>query len=162
MFCNLSCRKKVIQTIWEQMYRKGRMHVNILWSLNFQQQTTWLLIHSARSRFFLLISHHGLSTDSGSRKTELILTAIQTTEKFVCLFYFTKFWGLPWWLSGKMVLLNAGDVGSIPGKIPWRRKWKPTPVFLPGESYRQGNLAIEITESQNFLVWVVLIPLFSE
>ena len=20
------------------------------------------------------------------------------------------------------------------GKIPWRRKWQPTPVFLPGES----------------------------
>ena len=23
------------------------------------------------------------------------------------------------------------------GKIPWRRKWKPTPVFLPGEFYGQ-------------------------
>ena len=22
------------------------------------------------------------------------------------------------------------------GKIPWRRKWQPTPVFLPGESPR--------------------------
>ena len=20
------------------------------------------------------------------------------------------------------------------GKVPWRRKWQPTPVFLPGES----------------------------
>ena len=35
---------------------------------------------------------------------------------------------------------NAGDVrdsGSVPvwGKIPWRRKWQPTPVFLPGESH---------------------------
>ena len=27
------------------------------------------------------------------------------------------------------------------GKIPWRRKWQPTPVFLPGESRRQRNLA---------------------
>ena len=25
-------------------------------------------------------------------------------------------------------------------KIPWRRKWQPTPVFLPGESYRQRSL----------------------
>ena len=25
------------------------------------------------------------------------------------------------------------------GKIFWRRKWQPTPVFLPGESYRQRN-----------------------
>ena len=22
-------------------------------------------------------------------------------------------------------------------KIPWRRKWQPTPIFLPGESYGQ-------------------------
>ena len=27
------------------------------------------------------------------------------------------------------------------GKIPWRRKWQPTPVFLPGECYGQRSLA---------------------
>ena len=26
-------------------------------------------------------------------------------------------------------------------KIPWRRKWQPTLVFLPGKSHRQRNLA---------------------
>jgi len=26
-------------------------------------------------------------------------------------------------------------------KIPWRRKWQPTPVLLPGESHGQRNLA---------------------
>ena len=40
---------------------------------------------------------------------------------------------------------NAGDVrlGFNPwvGKIPWRRAWQPTPVFLPGESHRQRGLA---------------------
>ena len=25
-------------------------------------------------------------------------------------------------------------------KIPWRRKWQSTPVFLPGKSHRQRNL----------------------
>ena len=25
-------------------------------------------------------------------------------------------------------------------KIPWRRKWQPTPLFLPGESHGQRNL----------------------
>ena len=25
-------------------------------------------------------------------------------------------------------------------KIPWRRKWQPTPVFLPGKSYGQRSL----------------------
>ena len=36
---------------------------------------------------------------------------------------------------------NAGDPGLIPGKIPWRRKWQPTAVFLPGESHGQRSLA---------------------
>ena len=27
------------------------------------------------------------------------------------------------------------------GKIPWHRKWPPTPVFLPGESHGQRRLA---------------------
>ena len=33
---------------------------------------------------------------------------------------------------------SAGDLGSvITGKVPWRRKWQPPPVFLPGKSHRQ-------------------------
>ena len=27
------------------------------------------------------------------------------------------------------------------GKIPWRKKWQPTPVFLPGEPHGQRSLA---------------------
>ena len=26
------------------------------------------------------------------------------------------------------------------GKISWRRKWQPTPIFLPGKSYGQRSL----------------------
>ena len=26
------------------------------------------------------------------------------------------------------------------GKIPWGRKWQPTPVFFPGESHGQRSL----------------------
>ena len=38
---------------------------------------------------------------------------------------------------------NAGDIrdaGSVPGlgRLPWRREWQPTPVFLPGESMDRG------------------------
>ena len=34
-------------------------------------------------------------------------------------------------------------LGSIPGsgRFPWRRKWHPTPAFLPGESHGQRSLA---------------------
>ena len=45
----------------------------------------------------------------------------------------------------KNLPVNAGDMrsGFDPwvGKIPWRRKWQPTPVFLPGESHGQTSLA---------------------
>ena len=26
------------------------------------------------------------------------------------------------------------------GKVPWKRAWKPTPVFLPGESHGERSL----------------------
>ena len=43
----------------------------------------------------------------------------------------------------KNLLGDAGNNrrGSDPwfGKIPWRRKWLPTPVFLPGESHGQRS-----------------------
>ena len=26
------------------------------------------------------------------------------------------------------------------GKIPWRRKWQPTPIFLPGEPHGERSL----------------------
>ena len=35
---------------------------------------------------------------------------------------------------------DVGDASSIPGKIPWRRAWQPTPVFLLGESHAQRSL----------------------
>ena len=42
----------------------------------------------------------------------------------------------------KVSARNAGDLGSIPGsgRFPWRRKWRPAPVFLPGESHGRRNL----------------------
>ena len=48
--------------------------------------------------------------------------------------------------SGKNLPANAGrhkrcGFDLCMGKIPWRRAWQPTPVFLPGESHGQRSLA---------------------
>jgi len=42
----------------------------------------------------------------------------------------------------KSVCLQCGRRGFDPwvGKIPWRRKRLPTPVFLPGESHGRRSL----------------------
>ena len=55
-------------------------------------------------------------------------------------------WGFPGGSEVKVSASNAEDLSSIPGfnpwvgKIPWRRKWQPTPVFLPGESHGRRSL----------------------
>ena len=43
---------------------------------------------------------------------------------------------LPWWLKWYRICLQCGRPSFDPwvGKIPWGRKWQPTPVFLLGES----------------------------
>ena len=57
-----------------------------------------------------------------------------------CSFLFTYFFKWKFWAS-----LLAQTVKNLPavqetwvdpwvGKMPWRRAWQPTPVFLPGES----------------------------
>ena len=49
---------------------------------------------------------------------------------------------LTWWLSGKESACQGQRYGFDPWvrKIPWMRKWQPTPVFLPGESHGQRIL----------------------
>ena len=44
--------------------------------------------------------------------------------------------------DGKESACNAGDPRFNPwiGKIPWRREWLPTPVFLPGEFHGRRSL----------------------
>ena len=50
--------------------------------------------------------------------------------------------GFPGGSEVKASARNAGDLGLIPGsgRFPWRRKWQPTPVFLPGESQGRRSL----------------------
>ena len=94
-----------------------------------------------------LLHHVDLSlwhTDSlscGSQSLECIGTVVAVhglSCSVVC--------GLSRWLSGKESACQYRrhrNAGSIPGlgKIPWRRKWQPTPVFLLGKSHGQRILA---------------------
>ena len=53
--------------------------------------------------------------------------------------------GLPRWLSGKESACQYRrhkrcGLDLWVGKIPWRREWQPTPVFVPGESHGQRRL----------------------
>ena len=37
--------------------------------------------------------------------------------------------------------IQETQVRSLGQEDPWRRKWQPTPVFLPGKSHGQRTLA---------------------
>ena len=51
-------------------------------------------------------------------------------------------WGFPGGSNGKESACNAGDWGyPLVMKIPQRRNWQPTPVFLLGEFHGQKSLA---------------------
>ena len=75
----------------------------------------------------------------------ILFTHIGTERRFV------KWWNLimqgrfPRWCSGKESSCQYRrhkrcEFDSRVGKIPWRRAWQPTPVFLPGESRGQSSL----------------------
>ena len=53
--------------------------------------------------------------------------------------------GLPWWLSGKESACQCRRQCRFDPwvrKIHWRKKWQPTPVFVPGKSRGQKSLAV--------------------
>ena len=54
--------------------------------------------------------------------------------------------GFPGGAVVKNLPTNAGDsdpVPKSPGKISWRSKWLPTPIFLPGKSHGQRNKGLQ-------------------
>ena len=62
-----------------------------------------------------------------------------------CPFVWHPFWNTPAWKSKttkKEFAWEFKRCGFNPwvGKIPWSKKWQPTPLFLPGKSHGQRSL----------------------
>ena len=105
------------------------------WLILFKQQTTTVLCYLLTLR---LIFWKYLTTLSGIVVLWLGLYHISWR-------YF-RWKGIPWWFRDKESTCNGGDAedtGSNPWvrKIPWKKKWQPTPVFLPGKSHGQRSPA---------------------
>ena len=80
------------------------------------------------------------------KKRKLSLLRVKAARKVLVYFFFLRapkdIWR-PWWLRQERVCLQCGRPGfdSCVRKFSWRRKWEPTPVFLPGESHGRRSLA---------------------
>ena len=83
------------------------------------------------------------------------LTYVLVLSNFIVLLYRKHFepntmyltvllmlFGLPWWLSDKESFCQCKNLrfNCWVRKIPWRRIWQLTPVFLPGKSHEQKRL----------------------
>ena len=71
---------------------------------------------------------------------------IMTWEKqYLWNKFLSAYVGLPWWLRQWRICLQYRRPRLDPWvrKIPWRREWQPTPVFLPGESNGQRSRRLQ-------------------
>ena len=73
-----------------------------------------------------------------SWRSNLDKTDEEVTFGFLCV----PFWGFPGGSDGKESACQRRRCGFDPRirKIPWRRRWQPAPVFLPGKSHGQRSL----------------------
>ena len=78
----------------------------------------------------------------------LLLWTISCSEKAMAPHSSTLAWKIPWTEEpGRLQSMGSLRVGhewatslSLFTFMHWRRKWQPTPVFLPGESKGRGSL----------------------
>ena len=93
-----------------------------------------------------------------SCRSNLDKTDEEVTFGFLCV----PFWGFPGGSDGKESACQCRRCGFDPriGKIPWRRKWQPAPVFLPGKSHGQRSLVGSNTwgckQQTYFINWSLL------
>ena len=125
------------QLLWEEKNRKITALVTSGVSLKDQEKFSWeerrlRLRLSTRSRSFILGWPYSLFSRGGTFENK--------REGVIMI-------GPSWWLSSKEFAYKAGDHlqcrrgGFNPWvrKIPWRRKWQPTPVFLGKYSGKLTN-----------------------
>ena len=86
---------------------------------------------------------------NGFHSASLHPRALPLTKMSICTHICSKLFpilGFPGGASGKESTCQCSRQKRLRfdpwvGKMPWRRAWQPTPVFLPGESHGQRSLA---------------------
>ena len=93
----------------------------------------------------ITLSHFLHEAISSSEQGPMVFSALQKMKSFkdvatmwcfiICLLFYIVFFII--FLSLKSKTVPSLDDLEL---VPWRRKWQPTPVFLPGESQGQRSL----------------------
>ena len=132
------------------MSRWKHLETYLLGTLNLFP--SWILSseHSTSSIFLqhILASSSTLLPPSPSQNTYFIETLLIICIQFkksnpeTLIIFASNNYNLHRWLSGKESTCQCRRLRFNPwvGKIPWRRKWQPTLIFLPGKSHEPRSL----------------------
>ena len=106
------------------------------------KEHTWVLTSVTYVSLRVKVKHRSIFC---KRKLKIFRN---TLEKAMATHSSTLAWKIPWTEEpGRLQSMGSRRVGqdwatslSLFTFMHWRRKWQPTPVFLPGESQGQGSL----------------------
>ena len=128
--------------IWHSQKKKKYIYIFVC---------EWFLFHFNRFRFILMFTEnqfrntwfHSIQPDASVKKSPFMGDR-GGWEKYMWNLNRRKYVsdGLPWWPTGWESTYQCRRLEFNPWvrEFPWRRKWQPTPVFLPGKSHGQRNL----------------------
>ena len=95
--------------------------------------------------YYIVHCSHRIVNYLKSKTVNSVIIA-STREKAMAPHSSTLAWKIPWMEEpGRLQSMGSWRVGhnwvtSLSLFMNWRRKWQPTPVFLPGESQGRGSL----------------------
>ena len=151
--------KTIALTRWTLVGKVMSLHFN-MWSrlvIAFLPRSKCLLISWLQSPCLIYIFSFILH-NSGPQKALAHLTEEDADAHRASVTSTFCFFTIAHLLTEKWASLVAQMLKSLPSvretwvrflvqKIPWRRKWQPTPVFLPGKSHGWRSLA-------GYILWV--------
>ena len=129
--------------IWWWVWSQGER-----WECRFSKWCMYLCVlviqaHLARHKYHRVECQRGHTEGSEFSDLGKKMTTVKWINVAGLKYFIIMILGLPWGINGQESTYQCRRHGFNPwvGKTPWRRKWQPTVVFLPGESPRQRSLA---------------------
>ena len=142
---------KISIAIWLHSAKGENMERKSLWYRCLQTELFHYPWHNTTSELNFLQFKVPLSTDQSVFTMPRLWANCLSNNRFLLIKYMVLVShekGFPGGSVVKNSPANEDDIGDMRlgftpwvRKIPWRRAWQPTPVFLPGESQWQRSLA---------------------
>ena len=135
------------------MYALREQELSFLWEANNLCKSLELCFHRTRPEYLLFLLHslaavHGVSKNWTRLGNFTFTFHFHALEKEMATHSSVLAWRIPGTAEpGGLLSMGSHRVGhdwatslSLFTFMHWRRKWQPTPVFLPGESQGQWGL----------------------